>query len=72
MWWFMIFLGNMKMKGPSFPSHSLSQIGFNKFFRNGSKTPNFPSWSNSYNRILKFLQDTLGTMKSFATTAIYI
>jgi hypothetical protein len=26
MWWLMLFPGNMKKKGPSFPSHSLSRL----------------------------------------------
>jgi hypothetical protein len=42
MWWLMLFLGNMKKKGLSFPCLSLSPIGFRMFVRNGCKTPKFP------------------------------
>jgi hypothetical protein len=40
-WWMMFFTGNMKTKGPSLPSHSLSSTGFGVFDRNGRKTPKF-------------------------------
>jgi len=51
----MLFQGNMKMKGPSFPCLSLYPIGFKQFSRNGCKIQKFIAWSNNRNKILKIL-----------------
>jgi hypothetical protein len=72
MWWMMLFPGNMKKKGPYFPSHSLSSTGFRLFDRNGCKTPKYPSSSKNFSRIPKLLQGTLGIMKRFAIKVTYI
>jgi hypothetical protein len=66
-WLMTLFPGSMRKKGTSFPSPSFYEIGSKMFAKNGYSTPKFLSWSNNCNTILKLLQGTLGTMKSFAT-----
>jgi hypothetical protein len=43
MWWLMLFPGNMKKKGPSFPSHSLSSTGFRLFHQEWLQDPKISS-----------------------------
>jgi hypothetical protein len=68
----MLFPGNMNMMGPFSPSPSSYQIGSKLFLRNGCETPKFLALSTNCNTILRFLQGTLGIMKSFATKAVCI